>query len=174
MTLAVLFADISLSISADTVAWYGAILATIGSVISLYNLLRDRAKIKLWYSFDNKIIGEFYEKGKEYLRVDVTNLGRRPIKVTHVGGQIHGESKTMLFSDSFQKQNEDRILTEQNPSVTYITDQDEIDRKRLWYVFVIDARGREYRTYPTLGDRLKMWIYLPKRFIARHFKGNKK
>lgn len=167
-TKAILFGDLRLTISASSVAWYGAIIATIGFIVSAYNVLRDRAKVKVWYSWDNSVAGDPQEKGIKYLRVDVTNLGRRPIKVTHVGAKMHGDSRTILFTASFHKQNEDRILTEQNPSTLYMTDQKGMDKSKLWYIYAIDARGKEFRVYPFLKDRLKFWINTPHRLLTRY------
>ena len=39
--------DLKIEITAITVAWYGAIVATASIFLSLYNVLRDRARIKI-------------------------------------------------------------------------------------------------------------------------------
>lgn len=167
-------ADVNINISANTVAWYGAIIATIGFIFGTYNILRDRARIKVWYSWDNFIIGGFGNDDKSYLRVDVTNLGRRPVKITHVAAKLHSTNHTLLLTSSFQKQNEDRILTEQNPSTYYLAEQEELDQKDVWYIYAVEARGKEYRAYPSLRDRFMFWLTFPKSKVTRVKQNSKK
>ena len=73
-----------LEISASAVAWYGAIVATIGILVSLYNVLRDRARIKIKYQEDMQIIGPqtVYDSNKTYFNITVINKGRRPVNIT--------------------------------------------------------------------------------------------
>src|SRR3989344_7300708 len=132
------FGDIQLNISAGTVAWYGAIIATIGFTLSAYNILRDKAHVKLNYGWDYKMLGS----DTEYFKTEVINKGRRPVKITHVGARFHDDSRTMLFTSSFHKQDEERILTEKNPSTIYLTQQRGMKLDKLWYVLAIEARGR--------------------------------
>ena len=47
---------INIEISATTVAWYGAIVATISVAVALFNYLRDRARIRINYRKNMKII----------------------------------------------------------------------------------------------------------------------
>ena len=157
------FSEINISVSASAVAWYGAVVATVGFLVSLYNVWRDRARVKLDYSWNNFIVGDPTKEDVEYLSVDVTNIGRRPVKITHVGAKEHGKTSTIMFKDGFYRQEEDKILTERRPRTSYLIEQNDIKHKNIWYIFVIDARGKEFRAYPTVKDRLQFWISFPKR-----------
>lgn len=70
--------DIHIEITANTVAWYGAIVATAGIIVSIWNSYKDRARIKVKissilipYSSSN-----YVDKG---FSVTISNFGIRPI-----------------------------------------------------------------------------------------------
>ncbi len=137
-----------LEISAPAVAWYGAIIATISFVVASYNVWRDRARLKIKYGYGYKIIGPLGNNDDtEYFQTTVINLGQRPVKITHVGAIFYDVDKKILFTSSFDKQNGENILTENNPSTYYLTDLEDLDIEKLNFVYAIDAKGKEYRKY---------------------------
>lgn len=139
-------------ISATTVAWYGAIVATVGALISIYNILSDRPKIKINYQKDMNIYGpqSIYPKDKTYINVTVINTGRRAVNITKAGFRtLGGKRKFALFNDSFLS-TRNRILTEESPVSEFMVEQDEkmLEMiKSVWYIWAQDATGRMYRKY---------------------------
>lgn len=72
----------TLEIKANLVAWYGAVVATGGLLISAYNVFRDKARVKIEYNTNQRIIGggvnSPYDENKTYICITVINKGRRP------------------------------------------------------------------------------------------------
>jgi len=157
--------DISINVSASVVAWYGAIVGTIGLVFSAIATIRDRAKIKILFGRDFRVVGGAgpYRDDIDYASVTVLNMGRRPIKIEKAALKIMGRKGLFLLNDSFAVHRR-RTLTEEEPRSEFLVEQDLIDVDRLWYVVVYDARGCEYRKYvhrfPSLWrywDFLRHW-----------------
>ena len=150
-----LLGDLNIVVSASTVAWYAAILSTLGAIKVLSDLWNDRGRIKLEWLFDMRMTGE-----KDiYFLVRVINKGRRPIKITHVATKLYGQTEIGLLGHSFTHENR-RILTEERPSTEYPVVQGDISPKSLWFVAVTDARGKEHRKYnPESTSLLKRTYY---------------
>src|SRR4051812_37299306 len=122
---------LTLTISADKVAWYGAVVATLGTIVQVLNFLRDKKSAKVTYQ-TNLQIGDgriLYEPGL-YLRVKVVNVGRRPFTLSYVGlqydngiGVAFGNSTPALPCELREGQ-----------SLTVLTKQDGIHiEKILWF-----------------------------------------
>ena len=144
--------EYTFEISATTVAWYGAIVATVGASISIYNVLRDRPKIIITYQKDMNIYGpqSVYPKDKTYISVTVINKGRRPVNIIKAGLRTLGaKRKFAIFNDSFSKHRK-RILTEESPTSEFMVEQDDKMLEMLsgsWYIWAQDATGKMYRKY---------------------------
>lgn len=129
-------ADFTIEITADTVAWYAAIIATISVAVHIMNTLKDRSKIKIIFHKSWKILGE---PNNSYVMLDIANTGRRPITITHVG--FTTESEDILLKDSFI--HGQREITE-GKSTTYLAKDSELPYKELRKAIVIDATGRKH------------------------------
>lgn len=140
--------NINIEISASAVAWYAAIIGTISLVTSIYLALRDRAKIRIKYQRDMAVMNSpLYDRNKTYFNVTVTNIGRRPIRISNTGVRTVGrERKFALFADSVMRHT-NKVLTEENPYVDFMMEQDEDLLNSAWYIVVYDGTGREYRKY---------------------------
>ncbi len=139
--------EISIQISANSVAWYGAILATIGASVSIYNAWKDRGQIKITYQKGMQIMNALppWSENKDYFIVNITNTGRRSIAVGNVAVQyISGEN--FILADSIDNQST-RILTEEKPHTMITTDQSLIDFSKIYCIMVYDKAGREYKKY---------------------------
>jgi hypothetical protein len=124
------------------------VVATLGGLKALSDLWNDRGRIIIEYrpGMLVKNTRGMYDESKKYFSTDVINKGRRPVKITHVGAKFFDQQETSLFADSFLE-GVDRTLTESHPSTTYLTDQTGMQLRKLWYVYAIDAKGKEYRKY---------------------------
>ena len=138
--------------SIDYVAWYGAIVATLGFALSLYAIFRDRAKIDIKYEPNMYLAGNgaavFYKQSdKMHLSISAINKGRRPIRIDRAALRIFGHyNKNFLLTDSFAN-HRNKIINEENPKTTFMVVQDLIDLKNVIYVVVTDGTGRQYRKY---------------------------
>lgn len=153
---------LKIEISATTVAWYGAIMATLSIVIALLNYLRDGPKIKIEYRKDMRMVGQgLYDSSKTYFNITVINKGRRPINITKAAMRILGfEQKFDLLTDSFLVTRRE-VLTEENPATEFLLQQDLLDFQNAWYIVVYDATGREYRKYLHLLPTFwRIWYFL--------------
>lgn len=143
--------EISLQISANTVAWYGAIVATFGGLVSIYNVLRDRARIKIKYEPNMFIIGgsSRYKDGVKYLSISVINKGRRPIRIEQVYLRDFDKDKeglVLTLPGSFYEERP-KVITEESPTTTFITQQDKFNLEKIYCVVAIDGTGRSYKKY---------------------------
>ena len=155
--------DITVQITATHVAWYGAIVATLGMAIALVNSWRDRARIKIQYKRNAQIVGlpQHYDPQKTYFNVTVINKGRRPVNITKAGfGVVGKEAPIALLSDSFSPLR-NKVLTEENPTSEFFVEQDEDLLRHATYIFTVDGTGREYRRYLRLSPVLwRVWVTL--------------
>lgn len=144
--------DVTVQISANSVSWYGAIVATVSLLVSLWNSFRDRARIFLKVQTDMEFVGDKRympggTQGGAVLILSVINSGRRPVKIERAAVRILGAShKFRLLTDSFN-QGESRVITEESPSTRFTVEQNLIPMDFIWYFVVFDGTGREYRKY---------------------------
>lgn len=150
---------LTINISADTVAWYGAILATFAAMKTIYDWWNDLTRVEIKWQFDMLMSGE----NDTFFVVNVINKGRRPVKITHVAVKLYGMKEIALLGHSFTNP-EQRVLTDEKPSTTYPTVQGDISSQSLWYVVVYDARGREHRRYNPVSTPFlrRCWYRLTK------------
>jgi len=142
---------LDITISTSTVAWYGAIVATVSAFIAISNYFRDRARIKIKYRKNVKVTAGPgpYDPSKIYFNIIVTNKGRRPVNIAKVAIRNIGvdkKGKYSLLSDSFLV-GRSRVLDEKNPTTDYFAEQDLINIENAWYIEVYDATGHRYRKY---------------------------
>jgi len=136
---------IKLEISAEAVAWYGAIVATLAAVCSIVNLLRDRAKLRVEVNPGMSMYPEDSgEEGKTYTVITVSNRGRRPLTVTHVWFETEKEQDPRwLVPDSVKKGPQQ---VSEGTAVQYVLlEETDRDLMACKYVCVSDATGRTYR-----------------------------
>ena len=146
----------SINITAESVAWYGAIVATISVIFSGINLWRDRAKIKISHS-QSWVHAPGYDANELYFDIQVRNVGRRTVALGNVGiKQFDGSS--LLLAASFDKRI-NKVLTEQNPRTNFLTPVKEIDFNKAHYIAVFDETGKEYRKYLSKIPTFKKWMW---------------
>jgi hypothetical protein len=152
---------INISITAEDVAWYGAIVATASVIFSGINLWRDRSRIKISHSKSYVMNAPGYDPNELYFDVQVRNVGRRTVALGNIGIKLF-DGSALILPDSFNKR-VNKVLTEQNPRTNFLTLDREIDFTKAHYITVFDEAGREYRRYFSKFPTFKKWIYLLKR-----------
>lgn len=142
----------SFEIKIDGLALYGALTATVSIILSIYTLLRDRAKVKIKYETNQYLVGNgakvLYKQQDEhqkYVIITAINKGRRPIKIEQAGLKIFGE-KLIIFADSFS-QHRPQIINEEQPRTQFCAEQQLINLKNVLYVVVKDGTGKIYKKY---------------------------
>ncbi len=86
---------ITISITADAVAWYGAIVATLGAVKVIYDMWGDKGRLDISFQRDMFIAGEYDE---DQVLIRVVNKSKRPTQLTHVGMRFYKDwDKALLF-----------------------------------------------------------------------------
>lgn len=160
--------EISIIISANTVAWFGAIVASISLVFGVYNILRDRPKLKIQFQKDVQLMNTdpLYDSSKTYVSISVINRGRRPIRIESAGLRTveKGKYSYKLFSDSFCA-TRPKILNEESPRTDFFAKQELFNLANVWYVYAVDGFGRTHKKYlhkfPTIW-RVWQWFKLGK------------
>jgi hypothetical protein len=152
--------DISIHISANAVAWYAAIVSTIGLLISLYTVWKDRPHIRISITPDMRVINvPPYNPNKYYIDVTIRNRGRRPTKISTVFLKLYRTKGYILLSDSLYG-HVNRVLTEENPRANFFVEQNLIDPKRIEYVLVCDDAGHVHIKY-------YRWLAFVRRFVSK-------
>jgi hypothetical protein len=135
----------SINITAESVAWYAAIVATISVIFSGINLWLDRSKIKISHSKSWVPNVPGYDPNELYFDIQVRNVGRRTVPLGNVGIKLF-DGSALLLAAGFDKRI-NKILTEQNPRTNFLTPVKEIDFTKAHYIVIYDEKGKEYRKY---------------------------
>ncbi len=160
--------EISLQISATSVAWYGAIVATISAIVGIINALRDRARVDISFQKGLMLVNARapYTDDKTYFAVNITNKGRRPVAIGNVGVKyISGE--TFILAGSLDNQ-ETRVLTEEKPRTMILTAEETLDLTKLHTILVYDLSGREYIKHLYMFPGFRRLIFYLKNLKIRN------
>jgi len=135
---------IKIEISASSVVWYAAIVATLSFILSAYHIVRDRARVILKFRKNMRVHGvPAYKPDKNYFVITVINRGRRPVTITRAGCKFRQKEKPWtIASDSFFYGS--RELRE-GKSTDFLIEQPSIDFSRLLFIWADDATGRIYK-----------------------------
>jgi len=143
--------DFSITISANTVAWYAAIVSTVSLLVNFYNAWKDRARISISINRNMQIRNvSFYSPQKTYIDVTIRNRGRRPLKISTVALKLYRTAGFFFLNDSVH-QHMPRILTEEDPRTNFFVEQDLVGPERIEYAVVHDEAGNVYIKYACPG-----------------------
>lgn len=158
-----MLSELNISISSETVAWYGAIVATFGCVVAFGSLAvsyldyrRDRAHLKIItstgriYSPAFKLVTEqtrnAYEGEKLFIKA--VNIGRRTVTISQGGFKLtNGKQLIIVQPINFSFPYE---LTE-GKSIDLFFDKKEViqelkeDNTKIRYAFFTDSTGRIFK-----------------------------
>jgi hypothetical protein len=125
-------------------ALVGVVTGTAGLVLGILNHLRDSPRIIVTLQWDMGIANDpKYDPDKSYGLVTVTNVGRRPIYISHTSLKLPKgyELTYLLCAEAIYG----KRLGEGEPPLTYILDQGEMSKyRRDWRkvrALVIDSSG---------------------------------
>lgn len=133
----------------DLAAIGGLIFGLTGMILGFLNFFRDRPSVQVYLKWDMKSIGNpQYSVDKLWGVVSVTNIGRRPIFISHVHLKVPKgyDSTHLLLSEGIKG---DRISEGDKP-VNYMIDQEGLaEFKKDWkslVAVVIDSTGKEHKS----------------------------
>lgn len=137
----------------------GALLGTSALVVSILNYRRDRSKLKFvanqetYYPEDESELDadEIYIPDKIILKLRVTNMGRRPIRIESAGALLYGTPVLLMLTP--EKKDSDPagiVLTESEPSAIYTSGPlkpEDLTIEHIERFEVCDSAYREHRHY---------------------------
>ena len=132
----------------------GVILGSGSLALGIFNYLRDRPNIRIHLQWNMEMVGGSIPQGEhECGMISVTNMGRRPVYVSHVCLVLPKSYKNrlMLLMDSVPG----RTLSESDPPAIFII-RDDVQRKyakdlKRICAQVSDSTGRVYKSkYPKI------------------------
>lgn len=128
----------------------GIITGSSGLVLGILNYLRDNPEVAVSLQWAMQYFGESAsDKGKLFGEIRVTNIGRRPIFVSHVTIMIP-DTHELFISDSINGEK----LSEGDPPKIYPVNQEGLEKyHEVWnymYVIVRDSAGKKYLSQPAM------------------------
>jgi hypothetical protein len=132
----------------DVVAIVGAIVALYGAILSTYNAWKahrkDKAHVRVNVASNMKAVGEPRRAGMVFTTVTVTNIGNRPVNITHVASSTLDSNTDGLLTDS---QPSFPCLLTEGQYLTAFRDKalGGLDTIESWYA--IDSTGRRYNKH---------------------------
>lgn len=123
----------------DLLAGYGAFVSTVVAIYNIYIARRDKGRLDLAVEFEHKESG-----GLDAIKIDVANVGRRPVKLRCWGIKKPGVEPIAVTALDF-------MLTESDSKDFYVVKPDLIlpmdvsDIFDITNVFVRDSSRKEWR-----------------------------
>lgn len=139
----------------------GIIIGISGFILSLTNYLRDRPKVKLSLQWDlNVTPGGESDSSRKWGLLVITNIGRRPVFVSHASLKLPKESKVshLLFTKNIAGQK----LSEGDPPIIIPIDYVKLDEySNKWYKIqaqVTDSTGKEWLSKKIGKKIVPSWV----------------
>jgi hypothetical protein len=144
----------TLTITANVVAWYAAVVATLSAAIQTANYLRDRVSVKISFQRDMKTMGDLLHDGMKLTFVRVVNTGRRPLTITNMGlTYLKGGGET--FTDWIPRL--PCVLTE-GQQVQALVDETGLHYEDVRAFEAYDAAGRTFRIRVAPWHKRLIWF----------------
>lgn len=148
----------------ELVALLGLISGVTGTVLGVFNFLRDRATVEVSLQWDMSVTpGTELDPHKLWGVITVTNVGRRPIFVSHAAIRLPkravkagGYSHLVVHGGIVGKS-----LTEGSPSERYVVTQDGLHKYAAYWRDLVaqvnDSTGRVWRSSRLRSDQVPSW-----------------
>lgn len=161
---------LNLNLTIDPVALLALVVAVVSLWVAWRSFKRDRAdaKITVMHEAHIKNARPPYSSDITYVSITVTNVGRRPLTINHVGfKKLWSLGMDYVIGDSLRL-NPKRI--EEGHFASYLVERDTITKdmkyNQVAYFFAVDATGKEYRKtiapWPLVAlHRLAAWLVGP-------------
>ena len=143
---------LTITITAEAVAWYAAIVATVSVAVQAAIFFRDRKRVKVSFRMGYEIIGDPRYTGT-YTMVYVVNTGRRPFTLTNMGLR-YLKGRAAVFTDVTPRM--PCLLTE-GQQATAIVDQQTLRLDEICAFEAYDATGLTFRANKASWLRRSYW-----------------
>jgi hypothetical protein len=131
-----------ITISAEVVAWYGAIVSTLTAGVSTWSVWRDKPSLRVTAQPNMMITGQIgpYTPEKTYIIIDVANTGRHPIVLDAAFLKVNrGKPYAFVKGDWIPKAN---LSEGESAKMFCIQKDDYLDS--ITHIIVRDATGRKW------------------------------
>jgi len=142
---------IKIEISADTVAWYGAIVATTSLLIGVYKVWIDQPRLKFSVAREYEIWGtdtdgsfKNIEPGKAFWMIQIANIGRRSIILNSIGVEWRDKKGGALISRDYNGPVQ-RFELKPGNSRKIVINSALIDINRVKNIYARDTTGKSHR-----------------------------
>jgi len=133
----------------DVATGLGVVFGFSGFVLGMLSFYRDRAAVCVELQWDMDVTGNpDYDENKKWGLVRVSNIGRRPIYISHAALKVpegHDHTHLVLMEGIAGKK-----LGEGDPSEAYVVDQEGLEKyKNKWRdvrAQVNDTTGKAWRS----------------------------
>ena len=144
----------------DVATGVGVVLGFSGFVLGLLSFFRDRANVCVELQWDMDVTGNpQYDENKKWGLVRVSNIGRRPIYISHAALKVpkgHDHTHLVLMEGIAGKK-----LGEGDPSEVYVVDQEGLEKyKDNWKnvrAQVNDTTGKSWRSKKLKRSEKPSW-----------------
>lgn len=133
----------------DFITVAGPIFGLVGFILGVLNFLRDRHEVEVSLQWDmNATPNSGYEHTKKWGVITITNVGRRPIYVSHVAIKLPRglDNNYLLISEGLVG----KKLLEGDPSAVYVVSQDGLNKYSTGWAGmtaqVTDSSGKVWRS----------------------------
>lgn len=148
----------------ELVAVLGLISGVAGTVLGVLNFFRDRAAVEVSLQWDMAVTpGSGLDARKLWAVITVTNVGRRPIFVSHAAIRLPkrapkaGPHSYLVAKDGIGG----KTLTEGAPSQRYVITQDGMQEYAAYWrdmvAQVSDSTGRIWKSRKLKKERIPSW-----------------
>lgn len=149
--------DITINISSSIVAWYAAVIATGALVFQIITVLRDRKRVNVSVSFNNRIVGDNlinpYKENTDYMEIKVVNNGKRPVVITSIGAEFL-KGGGLLPTDFLKK---GATILKEGEFVKSFVEQKLIDLQTIKCFSATDSTGKKYKSNVANSIRRFWW-----------------
>lgn len=148
----------------DFIAVLGLVSGVAGTILGVLSFFRDRPKVDVSLQWDLEVTpGTEFDSTKLWGIVTVTNVGRRPIFVSHAALKLpKGYEGTHLVINSGIA---GKTLTEAAPSERYVVTQEGLEAYAKDWRDVIaqvnDSHGRTWRSKRLPASEMPSWAKRP-------------
>jgi hypothetical protein len=138
----------------DPIAVWGAVSGTLALGLHAVKSYRDEPRLELnWLRRflvieDNQATARRFHRGQRVARLLVTNLGRKPIRITSAYGVLERDGKVLFetFVEGADDSGQARVLSPERPSTDFLVEEGPALDK--WFqVGVYDGFGKVYRLW---------------------------
>lgn len=142
------------------IAIYGAVLASVNSIIQIINARKDRADVILKVRKNMSTVGLPRYEGMTLTLVTATNRGKRPVTVQGFSTKLLDSNDEWLLGDI--RPTLPHEITE-GRDVTAFVDEARLNRDLVEYYYVWDSVGRNFKINVAPWHR-RIWSKIRRRF----------